>query len=175
MDYAERKIYSGNYTLFDRVMYGGLGHGAIIIPTNFFRIIFTVIFPPIGEILNAIGDYLMDKFPYITWDTIKELFKIKTLNRIVYSLVLTTLFYVPGLVYTLANMTASSSKAKGVYVCDGNGDCKVLDDTDIGDAGTAAPKIIGDEQGSNDVEYKSLLNKSRPGRDIKNFLYKFKA
>ena len=128
MDYAEIKIASGKYNLFDRIMYGGLGHGVIIIPTNFFRIIFTLIFPPIGEILNAIGDFIIDEFPYITWETIKKLFEIKTLNRIVYSLVLTTLFYIPGLVYTLANLTSASTKVTGLYVCDGNGTCKEVSD-----------------------------------------------
>jgi hypothetical protein len=128
MDYAERKIYSGRYTLFDRVMYGGLGHGTIIIPTNFFRVIFTIIFPPIGEILNIIEDAIVDKFPYITWDTFLKLFDVKSLNRIVYSLLLTSLFYVPGLVYTLANMTTSSSKVMGMYVCDNEGDCKEISD-----------------------------------------------
>ena len=170
MDYAERKIYSGNYTLFDRVMYGGLGHGAIIIPTNFFRIIFTIIFPPIGEILNMMSDFLVDKFPYITWDTIRELFKIKNLNRIVYSLVLTTLFYVPGLVYTLANMTSSSSKVSGVYACDSDGNCKVLDDKDAEDMDI--PNISGnDKEQKTDFEYKSKLNATKAGRAIKSFLY----
>lgn len=128
MDYAERKIYNGNYTLFDRVMYGGLGHGTIIIPTNFFRIIFSIIFPPIGEILNIIGDKLLNTFPYITWDTLKILFDVSNLNRIIYSLLLTSLFYIPGLVYVLSNMTTSSSKVMGMYVCDNNGSCKEISD-----------------------------------------------
>ena len=123
-DYAENKIYNERYGLFDRVLYGGLGHGVLIIPTNFFRIIFTIIFPPIGEILNIIGDKLLNEFPYITWDTIKYLFDVKNLNRIVYSLVLTSMFYVPGLVYTLANLTVDKTAERGVYKCDSKGVCK---------------------------------------------------
>ena len=118
-DYAENNIYSpgDEYTIFQRIMYGGIGYGVIVIPTNFFKVIFTLIFPPIGEILNIIGDAILDEFPYITWDTLKLLFELKNLNRIIYSLILTSMFYVPGLVYTLAKLTASSSKTTGTYQC----------------------------------------------------------
>jgi hypothetical protein len=122
-DYAENKIYRNNYTLFDKVLYGGIGHGVIIIPTNIFKVIFTIIFPPLGEILNIIGEKLLDEFPYITWDSLKMLFEIKNLNKIIYSLVLTSLFYVPGLVYTLANLTVRKNNEKGVFTCNDNGEC----------------------------------------------------
>jgi hypothetical protein len=122
-DYAENKIFSNTYTLFDRTLYGGIGHGVIILPTNFFRIIFTVIFPPIGELLSIIGDKLLNEFPYITWETLMELMDIKNLNRIIYSLVLTSMFYVPGLVYTLSKLTVSRNNEKGIFKCDKNGNC----------------------------------------------------
>ena len=39
-------------------------------------------------------------------------------NRIIYSFLLTSLFYVPGLVYTLANLTIISRGIRGSIVCD---------------------------------------------------------
>ena len=117
-DFVENKIYSDEYDLFSRALYGGIGHGVIIFPTYIFKIIFTVIFPPIGQLLNTIEDYLLDEFPYITWDTIKALFDFENLNNIIYSYLLTSLFYVPGLVYTLANLTMPTTEDVGIVECD---------------------------------------------------------
>ena len=117
-DFVENKIFADNYDLFDRTLYGGIGHGVIIIPTNIIKVLFSIIFPPLGEIINIVENFILDKFPYITWETVEELFKIENLNKIIYSFVLTSLFYVPGLVYTLANLTIKSRGIKGVIVCD---------------------------------------------------------
>ena len=117
-DFVENKIFSDKYDLFDRALYGGMGHGVITIPTHIFKIIFTIIFPPIGEILNIVEDYLLEQFPYITWDTLKMLLKFENLNRILYSFLLTSLFYVPGLVYTLAKLTITSRGIRGSIVVD---------------------------------------------------------
>ena len=126
-DYAENKIYNDNYALFDRILYGGIGYGTIIIPLNFFKIIFTLIFPPIGEILSIIGDELLNNFPYITWDTLKTLFDINNLNRIIYSLILTSMFYIPGLIYTLSKITTNSPNVSGTLQCDPDtGQCSDL-------------------------------------------------
>lgn len=116
-DYVENKIFSDKYDLFDRTLYGGVGHGVIIIPTNIFKVLFTVIFPPIGEIINELEEFILDEFPYITWDTLKKLFDFRTINKIIYSFLLTSLFYVPGLVYTLANLTIKSRGIRGSIVC----------------------------------------------------------
>ena len=116
-DSVENRIYADKYDLFDRALYGGIGHGVIVIPTHIFKIIFTIIFPPIGEILNIIEDYVLGEFPYITWETLRMLFQIDNINRIIYSFLLTSLFYVPGLVYTLANLTMQSRDI-GTIVCD---------------------------------------------------------
>ena len=130
-DFVENKIYSNNYDLFDRSLYGGIGHGIVVIPTNIFKILFTVIFPPLGEILEIVSDYLLDEFPYITWDTIKELFKFENLNKIIYSFILTSLFYVPGLVLTLAHLTIKSRSNKGSLVCDQEtGQCIDMEELD---------------------------------------------
>ena len=119
-DSVENDIYSPGeeYTLFQRMMYGGIGFGAIVIPVNFFKIIFTIIFPPIGEIINIIEKEIFTQFPYITWNTLKLLFDAKNLNRIIYSLILTSMMYVPGLVYTLAKLTSSHTSTTGAYQCD---------------------------------------------------------
>lgn len=134
-DYVENKIFSDKYDLFDRTLYGGIGHGVIIIPTNIFKVLFTVIFPPLGKLINEIEEFILDEFPYITWDTIKKLFEFKTLNKLIYSFVLTSLFYVPGLVYTLANLTIKSRGIRGSIVCNPNtGECiDCNEDEDIGD------------------------------------------
>ena len=84
IDEREARIDANNWTLFDRLMYGGLGYGAFCLPTNFFKIIFTVIFPPLGEILNVVSDFISDEFPYITWKTLKAV--MNNMERIIYSL-----------------------------------------------------------------------------------------
>ena len=116
-DYVENKIFANEYDLFDRALYGGLGHGVFVFPTYMFKVIFTIIFPPIGHIINIIEDFILDEFPYITWDTIKELLNFANLNTIIYSYILTSLFYVPGLVFTLANLTLVPSVIGGVVEC----------------------------------------------------------
>jgi uncharacterized membrane protein YqaE (UPF0057 family) len=103
-DAAENAIYTNNYGLFEKFLYGGLGYGVIVIPTNFLKIIFALIFPPLAEIFNIVEDKLLSNFPYISWDAITKLFDYKNLNRIIYSFVLTSMFYIPGLIYTLSNV-----------------------------------------------------------------------
>ena len=103
IDEKQARIDANNWTLFDRLMYGGLGYGAFCLPTNFFKIIFTVIFPPLGEILNVVSDFISDEFPYITWKTLKAV--MNNMERIIYSFILTSMFYVPGLIYSLGNIT----------------------------------------------------------------------
>ena len=119
-DSVENDILSDNYSLFQRILYGGISHGVIVIPGggNFMKVIITLIFPPLGEILNIIEKGIISSFPFITWDTLKLLFDSKNLNRIMYSLMLTSMFYIPGLVYTLAKLTTSKSTELGAYQCD---------------------------------------------------------
>jgi len=93
------------WTLFDKVMYGGLGYGAFCLPSNFFKVFITILFPPLGEIVNIIADDVSYDMPFVNWNVIKELISFKNINQIVYSFLLTTLFYIPGLVYTLRNIS----------------------------------------------------------------------
>ena len=103
-------ITGNEWTLFDKVMYGGLGYGSFCLPTNFFSLIIAILFPPLGEVITILGDKIDDEFPYFTWDCAKELVKIENINRIIISFVLTTLFYIPGLVYVLGNINDSQMK-----------------------------------------------------------------
>jgi uncharacterized membrane protein YqaE (UPF0057 family) len=111
-DKLENKILDGRYDLFDKVCYGGICHGITVLPSNLLKVIFSVIFPPIGEILNIVSGYVLDEFPYITWDTIKVL--LANFQRIIYSIVLTSLFYVPGLVYTLSGVSCRNGGPTGI-------------------------------------------------------------
>jgi hypothetical protein len=123
-DFLENRIYSDTYDLFDKCLYGGLGHGVIVFPTHIFKIIFTVIFPPIGAIINIIEKLVLNTFPYITWEVIITLLNPVHLNKIIYSYILTSLFYIPGLVYTLSHHSLGSTKGKtpsgirGSIICD---------------------------------------------------------
>jgi len=120
LDVAEQDIQNGKYTLISRILYGGIFSGALVIPTNFIKIILTLIFPPLGTILEIIGNELLNKFPYITWNTLKKLFDFNNINKIIYTFILTSMFYVPGLVYTLAQLTSTQKNVRGVLELDIN-------------------------------------------------------
>jgi uncharacterized membrane protein YqaE (UPF0057 family) len=111
-DSLENQIHAGDWTLFDKVMYGGLGYGAFCIPTNFFKVLFTVLFPPLGEVINIVGEFVIQDFPYVTYDVIKAI--VTNLNRIIYSFILTSLFYIPGLIYTLSNINCDRNSGNNV-------------------------------------------------------------
>lgn len=96
-DSLEQKIDNMEWTLFDRFLYGGLGHGYLCFPTNLMRIFFTVIFPPLGAILRYLK--ISETFPYITIETFVNL--LRNIDDIIYAFVLTALFYIPGLIYGL--------------------------------------------------------------------------
>ena len=100
-DELEQRIDDNEYTLFDKFLYGGFGYGYFCLPTNIFRVILTVIFPPLGVILK----YLDDEFPYVN---LKKL--VGGINEIMYVIVLTMLFYIPGLIYALSSINCSNAK-----------------------------------------------------------------
>ena len=116
-DSVENAILNNNYSLFQKVLYGGVSHGVLIIPTHFFKLIITLIFPPLGQIINILSDKLISTFPWITWDALKQLFEYKNLNYIIYSFVLTSMFYIPGLVYTLSKLTTNTDNVPGTLKC----------------------------------------------------------
>lgn len=92
-DDLEIKIDEDNFTLWDRFLYGGLGYSMITLPTNLFRVIATVLFPPLGVVMK----YIVNDFPYIDFAKL-----ILNLDEIIYVLILTTFFYIPGLIYSLS-------------------------------------------------------------------------
>jgi hypothetical protein len=126
-DVVENDILNGKYSLFQQILYGGVSHGVLIIPTHFFKLLFTLIFPPLGEIISAVSLLIADTFPWITWDAIKKIFEFETLNRIIYSFILTSMFYIPGLIYTLSNLTTNTPNVPGTLIC--NPDTGICKDT----------------------------------------------
>lgn len=101
----EAKIDNMEWTLFDRFLYGGLGHGYFCFPTNLIRVLFTVLFPPLAVILKYLK--ISQTFPYITLDTIRNL--ISNIDDIIYSFVLTAMFYIPGLIYGLSSLKCTET------------------------------------------------------------------
>ena len=97
------------WSFHDKIMYGGLGYGAFCLPTNFFKIVIAIFFPPLGEIANIVSDYISTTFPYLNWTVCANLIKLENINKIIYSFILTTIFYVPGLVYTLSHISETDN------------------------------------------------------------------
>jgi uncharacterized membrane protein YqaE (UPF0057 family) len=104
-------VNADTWTLFDKIQYGGLGYGAFALPSNFFNLIIAICFPPLGQVINIIGDKISDLPPFITLDAIKMLLQPENISQVIYSFILTALFYIPGLVYVLGNI-AESEKIK---------------------------------------------------------------
>ena len=92
-DKLEQKIDEDDYTLFDKIMYGGLGYGYFCLPSNLLRIVFTVIFPPLGVAMK----FVTQKFPYVDF---KKL--LMEIDELIYVVILTMFFYIPGLIYALS-------------------------------------------------------------------------
>jgi hypothetical protein len=97
-------IDANEWTLYDKITYGGLGYGAFALPSNFFIIIATCIFPPLGQIINVLGNTILPTPPFFTIDALRNLVLPDNFISIIYSFILTSLFYVPGLVYVLGNI-----------------------------------------------------------------------
>jgi len=103
-------IDGSQWTLADKIFFGGIGYSSFCLPTNFAKLIVTILFPPMGQLILILEDTITDTFPFITWESVKKLCTYKSLNTIVYSLLLTTMFYIPGLVYVLTNIVESERK-----------------------------------------------------------------
>lgn len=92
----EARIDRDEYTMIDKLIYGGFVSGYLVLPTNILKIICTIIFPPLGIIVNEIIDELKEnrlmKFFYI-------------IDKIIYSIILTMFFYFPGLIYSLSQIS----------------------------------------------------------------------
>jgi uncharacterized membrane protein YqaE (UPF0057 family) len=95
------RIKNDDYTLFDKILYGGLGYGYYSMPTNIFKIILTVIFPPLGILITNLGK-LDSVFPYLTTSNLLNI--LNKIDEFILSFILTMLFYIPGLIYTLTKI-----------------------------------------------------------------------
>jgi uncharacterized membrane protein YqaE (UPF0057 family) len=104
---ASNNINANQWTLFDKIQYGGLGYGAFVLPSNFFNLIIAICFPPLGQVINIIGDQISDLPPFITLNAIQTLLQSENISKVIYSFILTALFYIPGLVYVLSNIADS--------------------------------------------------------------------
>ena len=68
---------------FDKLMYGGFGFGPICFPVYIPRLIIAVIFPPLAVFLEEMAKGFQD------------------ISRIIINIILTSLFYFPGLIHAL--------------------------------------------------------------------------
>ena len=71
-------------SIYDKVIDGGIGYGSICLPTNIFRYLIMIIFPPLAVFLDE-------------W---KRGFK--RIDKIIINFILTAFFYFPGLIHALA-------------------------------------------------------------------------
>lgn len=101
-DDAEKRIDDNNWTFFDKILYGGIGYGNICLPSHLFRVLVTIIFPPLGIVIKYIK--VLEDFP---WIDVGDL--IMNIGELVKSLLLTAFFYIPGLIYSLNQLKCSSA------------------------------------------------------------------
>jgi len=104
-------IDANQWTLADKILYGGLGYGSFSLPSNFLVIIVTTLFPPLGQLINIMASTITPNPPFFTWETLKVIFAPKNLTKLIYSFLLTTMFYIPGLVYVLDNIVEGDNYA----------------------------------------------------------------
>lgn len=91
----ELQIEAENYTLYDKILYGGFGYdSSYCFPTHTLKIIATILFPPMSFIFKH--KRKDGKFPYINFSDMMN-----DINELIYILFLVMLFYLPGLIYSL--------------------------------------------------------------------------
>lgn len=116
------KIDNNNYTLFDKILCGGLGYGSFCMPTMIFKIIFTIIFPPIGILINNLNPDrktpLEEGFPYLNKDHFMNIFS--KIDEFIIAFILTMLFYVPGLIYVMTKFKTAGEVFEEVDINDDN-------------------------------------------------------
>jgi uncharacterized membrane protein YqaE (UPF0057 family) len=146
MPQAANYIDANQWTLFDKIMYGGLGYGSFCLPTDFFKVIIAILFPPLGELINIVENTVSDSFPYFTWDTLVMLCSYNAITHLVYSMILTTLFYIPGLVYTLTNIVNKERKVAydtSTYIYANPKIAQPSEGTDLNDVDNAGKAVGG--------------------------------
>lgn len=95
-DHIKRKIDNDNYTIVDKILYGGFGYGKFCIPDELPNIVLAIVFPPFSILWNYhLGIYDL-------WTTMK---------KFIMCLFLTFFFYFPGLIYAI-NEISCRAQAK---------------------------------------------------------------
>ena len=96
-DSIKEKIDGENYTFMDKVLTGGFGYGKFCIPDELPHIILAIVFPPFSILWNRhLGHYTV-------WETIK---------KFLYCFILTMMFYFPGLIYAVNEISCKAKVRK---------------------------------------------------------------
>lgn len=103
-----KRIQRGDFSLYDKFIYGGLGYGYICLPNNLIRIILAVLFPPFSVLLKHLNP--QNEFPYITWNGLYNLYQ--NFTDVVFTLILTSLFWVPGVIYAFNEIKVLGAEVK---------------------------------------------------------------
>ena len=156
------KIEMNDYTLFHKILCGGLGYGSFCMPTMIFKIIFTVLFPPLGILINNLNPDrktpLLKSFPYLTADHFINIFK--KIDEFIIAFILTMLFYIPGLVYVMTkfktNVIDTISETGGQLY-------ETVDDPEDTDTNSGFKNTADqDDEDDDEEEFKNIdLNKLR--------------
>lgn len=85
-------------SIYDKVIDGGIGYGSICLPSNIFRYIIMIIFPPLAVFLDE-------------WDK-----GFKRIDKIIVNFILTAFFYFPGLIHALAIVDCNDN-SNGLSKC----------------------------------------------------------
>jgi uncharacterized membrane protein YqaE (UPF0057 family) len=100
-------LTADDWTLFDKMLYGGFGYSEFCMPSNILIIALTVIYPPLGMIAFLVHKTFTPYFPFITARTFINLFT--HFELVVKSIIYTMLLYIPGIIFTFSNMNFSNA------------------------------------------------------------------
>lgn len=93
-----------NVSLYDKMMYGGIGYGTFCVPKELPNYIILVIFPPLYVFIKEMQSGF------------------KRVDRIIINFILTSCFYFPGLLHGLTVLRCGSLRDTngGPAVCEGS-------------------------------------------------------
>ena len=97
--YYDDTITPDQWTLYDKILYGGFGYSSFCMPDNVLTIALSIIFPPLGLISALVSKHIDKEMPWLNIDTLTIIYKY--FDKIIYCFILTSLFYIPGLIYVM--------------------------------------------------------------------------